>query len=113
MRYILMFVFNLGTVAASWYAVHGNTGCETIVKLLAIMTLLFCPLTLLVFAAKPKPKPLWEQWFSHASDAATVGILAWHGWLWCSLAFSIGWIACWAMFVYGSQEKVCAGPKTN
>ena len=45
-----------------------------------------------------EPTPRWREWMSHITDAITVGILTWHGWLWCALAFTMGWIGCCILF---------------
>lgn len=90
--------FNIGIPIAAWYAVNGNAPAGNIVKLLAAVTALLCPFVFLTFLHPGEPTPRWREWMSHISDGITVSILVWHGWLWCSLSFTIGWIAACAMF---------------
>ena len=101
---------NIAIPVAAWYAVNGNIGAGNVVKLLAAVTAILCPMVILAFIISPgNPVPKWREWMSHISDAATVSILAWHGWLWCALAFTIGWIVNVIMFGVKRNASIFKG----
>jgi len=88
---------NAGMVVAAWLAVNGNVPCGYITKFLAGMTVALSPLVI-VALIKPSPSSKLREWTSHITDALTVSICVWHGWLWCAAAFSWGWLLCYILF---------------
>ena len=91
--------FNMGIPIASWFAVTGSDPAGNVVKLIAAVTAILCPLVLIIAFLNPgKPVGHWREYSSHISDITTIAILVWHGWLWCSLAFTMGWFCCLLLF---------------
>jgi hypothetical protein len=90
-------IFNSGIPLAAWFAVHGDVPCGYITKFMAAITAAITPLVVFAMMNPGKPARL-REWSSHVSDAATVSILVWHGWLWCAGGFTFGWIGCFALF---------------
>ena len=88
---------NAGMVVAAWLAVNGNVPCGYVTKFLAGMTVALSPLVI-VALIKPEPPAKLREVASHITDALTVSICVWHGWLWCAAAFSWGWLLCCILF---------------
>lgn len=94
---------NAGMVAAAWLAVNGNVPCGYVTKFLAAATMALSPLVIMALINPTPPAPL-REWVSHITDALTVSILVWHGWLWCAGAFAWGWLCCFILFAARKQH---------
>ena len=100
MRTLFTVVLNLGLLIAAWYAVNGHAPAGNIIKVMAAFSVLGQSVAL-ASALNPGGAviPRWREWLSHISDAILVGILTWHGWLWCGFAFMVSWFATYVMFL--------------
>lgn len=98
---------NIGIPLLAWYGVHGVAGAMNLVKMVAGFTAIMLPIALGVglFSEKFEKVPKWRQWMSHFSDFATITILAWYGWIWCSTAFACGWIATCIVYESGNIKN--------
>lgn len=95
---IIFSVINLSMPAVAWLAVHGNGPAGNIIKLfVGVSAALALLVPLVIVAEKQEPKPMAEA-LSHISDALSVAILTWHGWLWCAAGLTLGWFGAFVIF---------------
>lgn len=105
---IISTICNAGMLCCAWLATHGNPHAGNIIKLISALTAILTPLVALVWFKPGDPIPRWREWISHIIDCATVFILAWYGWIWCSMAIAAGWFAAAVLF---ERKRVVAKMK--